>query len=148
MQSCFKHRESDLSGISQQLHHPTTLLISCSSSLLADLPELFLRLLGQADVRLDCCIVASLDGQQHLQGARLELGEALLHGVAEIKQEGEEIISLMLCSCSSTSILPERGLDGTLADLVWNAMAGMETERLVSLGILREEIRQIAFQCG
>uniref|UniRef100_A0A0D9XAP7 Uncharacterized protein n=1 Tax=Leersia perrieri TaxID=77586 RepID=A0A0D9XAP7_9ORYZ len=87
MQSCFKHRESDLSGISQQLHHPTTLLISCSSSLLADLPELFLRLLGQADVRLDCCIVASLDGQQHLQGARLELGEALLHGVAEIKQD-------------------------------------------------------------
>jgi hypothetical protein len=38
-------------------------------------------------------------------------------------EEDEEIVVFKLWSCSSTSISLERGLEGTLADLRWQAMA-------------------------
>jgi len=41
-------------------------------------------------------------------------------------EEDEEIVVLKLWSCSSTSISLERGLEGTLADLRWQAMAVVE----------------------
>uniref|UniRef100_A0A0A8Y1P2 Uncharacterized protein n=1 Tax=Arundo donax TaxID=35708 RepID=A0A0A8Y1P2_ARUDO len=40
--------------------------------------------------------------------------------------EGEEMVAFRLCSCSSTLASLERGLDGTLADLRWQAMLGMK----------------------
>jgi hypothetical protein len=36
--------------------------------------------------------------------------------------EGEEMVAFRLCSCSSMLALLERGLEGTLADLRWQAM--------------------------
>jgi hypothetical protein len=38
--------------------------------------------------------------------------------------EGEEMVAFRLWSCSSTLVLLERGLEGTLADLRWQAMLG------------------------
>uniref|UniRef100_A0A0E0AYQ0 Uncharacterized protein n=1 Tax=Oryza glumipatula TaxID=40148 RepID=A0A0E0AYQ0_9ORYZ len=55
---------------------------------------------------LNCCIITPLDGQLHLLGARLELREALLHGVAEVKQ-GERPLQLLLHS--SPLLKPEAG---------------------------------------
>jgi hypothetical protein len=41
--------------------------------------------------------------------------------------EGEETVAFRLCSCSSTLALLERGLEGTLVDLRWQAMLGSWT---------------------
>ena len=38
--------------------------------------------------------------------------------------EVEEMVAFRLWSCSSTLVLLERGLEGTLADLRWQAMLG------------------------
>jgi len=40
--------------------------------------------------------------------------------------EGDETVAFKLCSCSSTLISLERGLEGTLADLRWHAILGMK----------------------
>jgi hypothetical protein len=39
---------------------------------------------------------------------------------------GEEMVTFRLCSSSSALVSLEQGLDGTLADLRWNAMAAVE----------------------
>jgi hypothetical protein len=39
--------------------------------------------------------------------------------------DGEQTIDLRPCSCSSMLASLERGLEGTLADLWWQAMLGM-----------------------
>lgn len=42
--------------------------------------------------------------------------------------EGAEISAFRICSLSSMLVLLERGLEGTLADLRWQAMARIEAE--------------------
>jgi hypothetical protein len=44
--------------------------------------------------------------------------------------QDEEMVVFKLWSCSSTLTSLERGLEGTLADLRWKAMASMEAEVL------------------
>jgi len=41
-------------------------------------------------------------------------------------EEGAEMVAFRFWSCSSTSVWLERGLEGTLVDLRWQAMFGME----------------------
>jgi hypothetical protein len=41
-------------------------------------------------------------------------------------EDGDEMVAFRLWSCSSTSVWLERGLEGTLADLRWQAMFEME----------------------
>jgi hypothetical protein len=36
--------------------------------------------------------------------------------------EGDETAAFRLCSCSSSPVLLERGLEGTLTDLMWYAI--------------------------
>lgn len=45
-----------------------------------------------------------------------------------IVDKGETVAVFRLCSCSSTSVSPERGLEGTLMDLRWGAMIVLEAE--------------------
>jgi hypothetical protein len=40
--------------------------------------------------------------------------------------DGDEMAAFRLCSCSSTWISLERGLEGTLADLRWHTILGMK----------------------
>jgi hypothetical protein len=42
--------------------------------------------------------------------------------------EGEDTVAFRIWICSSTLDLLEQGLEGTLADLWWQAMFGMEEE--------------------
>ncbi|WVZ65917.1 hypothetical protein U9M48_015205 [Paspalum notatum var. saurae] len=141
------------------------ILIKLHCGLRVDLLELFPCLLRHTHIGLDLglnsCIISFLESQLHFQDAFLELGEALLHVAAKVKQdkralklllhcfpllwnlaasflkplhmvsmvaEGEEMVVFKLRSCSSTSILLEHGLEGTLADLRWKAMASVEPE--------------------
>jgi hypothetical protein len=50
-------------------------------------------------------------------------------------EEDEEIVVLKLWSCSSTSMPLERGLEGTLADLRWQAMAVVDAVLCFSLEV-------------
>jgi len=52
--------------------------------------------------------------------------------------EGNETAAFRHCSCSSTSVLLERGLEGTLADLWWYAILGID-ERCEATGDGRED---------
>jgi len=52
--------------------------------------------------------------------------------------EGAETVTFRLCNCSSTLVSPERGLEGTLADLRWKAMVVMEVLKLLFAGNRRE----------
>jgi len=47
--------------------------------------------------------------------------------------EGAEIAAFRLWMCSSTLVPLERGLEGKLTDLRWQAMLGMEAMSLFSL---------------
>jgi hypothetical protein len=42
--------------------------------------------------------------------------------------EGEKTVAFRIWICSSTLVPLEQGLEGTLADLRWQAMLGMEEE--------------------
>jgi hypothetical protein len=55
-------------------------------------------------------------------------------------EEGEETVVFRLCSCLSTLVSPEQGLEGKLADLRWDAIAVMEGEvPFYSSGMKRRE---------
>ena len=61
--------------------------------------------------------------------------------------EGREIAAFRLRICSSTEVLLERGLDGMLADLRWQAILGIgescETLKLLGVGEKKDQ-RQAA----
>lgn len=46
--------------------------------------------------------------------------------IVSMVEEGEDMAMFRLCNCSSTLFLLEQGLEGTLTDLKWDAMAVME----------------------
>ena len=98
MRQGFKHGDSNLSSFSQLLDHPAGFLVNCNR-LLADLLQLFLHLLSQADVGLDLGfksgVISSLDDQLHLLDACLELRKVLLHGVEEAKKD-QGLLKLLL----------------------------------------------------
>jgi hypothetical protein len=61
--------------------------------------------------------------------------------------EGEEMVAFRLWSCSSTLVLLEQGLEGTLADLRWQAiMLGME-RKLQNLFSLEMEEKSSCCNC-
>lgn len=66
-----------------------------------------------------------------------------LHIVSMVA-EGEQMISLRLASCSSMLVSLEQGLEGTLADLRWNTMVGMEADDSF---LSRNGREQTALQC-
>jgi hypothetical protein len=57
-------------------------------------------------------------------------------------EEGEETVEFRLCSCLSTLVSPEQGLEGKLADLRWDAIAVMEGEDPFSSSGMEEEKRR------
>jgi hypothetical protein len=50
--------------------------------------------------------------------------------------EGEDTVAFRLCSCSSTLESLERGLEGALTDLRWQAILGIDALKLP--GSMRE----------
>jgi len=57
--------------------------------------------------------------------------------------EGEEMVAFRLWSCSSTLVLLERGLEGTLADLRWQAMLGNGMEQKLRSLFSLEDGREV-----
>ena len=64
--------------------------------------------------------------------------------------EGDEMAAFRLCSCSSTSVSLEQGLEGMLTDLRWHAILGIgescDTLKLLGVGMKKNK-RQAAEWC-
>ncbi|WVZ91739.1 hypothetical protein U9M48_037869 [Paspalum notatum var. saurae] len=91
MAICFNRRYDEDSSMEIAISLASVNCLTTLQLLLADLIELLLHLLGQADVGLDLGlksrVMSSFDHHLHLLDAGLELGKALLDAVTEIEQD-------------------------------------------------------------
>ena len=87
----------------------------------ADCLELLMCLLGQLDVCLDLssCIVSSFERQEQFLYSHLQVSEAFLHGVAEVKQD--EWPSKLFLYCLLLQGLAEANLVARCAHHLFNA---------------------------